>query len=121
MKPVDKAYFLQEVRTILTSIEQLGGNGLNIEYDFIYTELNEDYRSEEHTSELQSHLNLVCRLLLEKSTAITFSLLSCYVFVDIFLTNLPGNGLNIEYDFIYTELNEDYISILNEPADILLT
>src|SRR5207237_1584235 len=26
----------------------------------------EDHRSEEHTSELQSHLNLVCRLLLEK-------------------------------------------------------
>src|SRR5260370_34292443 len=25
-----------------------------------------DHRSEEHTSELQSHLNLVCRLLLEK-------------------------------------------------------
>src|SRR4029434_11361265 len=25
-------------------------------------------RSEEHTSELQSHLNLVCRLLLEKNT-----------------------------------------------------
>src|SRR5260370_418233 len=25
-------------------------------------------RSEEHTSELQSHLNLVCRLLLEKKT-----------------------------------------------------
>src|SRR5260370_10740469 len=32
-----------------------------------------DRRSEEHTSELQSHLNLVCRLLLEKkkTTAIT--------------------------------------------------
>src|SRR5260370_26517123 len=31
-------------------------------------ELDERYaeRSEEHTSELQSHLNLVCRLLLEK-------------------------------------------------------
>src|SRR5260370_32376893 len=28
--------------------------------------LNADSRSEEHTSELQSHLNLVCRLLLEK-------------------------------------------------------
>src|SRR5260370_4244657 len=27
---------------------------------------SERYRSEEHTSELQSHLNLVCRLLLEK-------------------------------------------------------
>src|SRR5260370_16728866 len=35
-----------------------------------------DARSEEHTSELQSHLNLVCRLLLEKkklSTASTHS------------------------------------------------
>src|SRR5260370_21107981 len=28
-------------------------------------------RSEEHTSELQSHLNLVCRLLLEKKTTYT--------------------------------------------------
>src|SRR5260370_22519995 len=28
-----------------------------------------DVRSEEHTSELQSHLNLVCRLLLEKKKA----------------------------------------------------
>src|SRR5260370_30390766 len=28
--------------------------------------INESLRSEEHTSELQSHLNLVCRLLLEK-------------------------------------------------------
>src|SRR5260370_22829631 len=28
-----------------------------------------DPRSEEHTSELQSHLNLVCRLLLEKKKA----------------------------------------------------
>src|SRR5260370_2251173 len=27
---------------------------------------HEEKRSEEHTSELQSHLNLVCRLLLEK-------------------------------------------------------
>src|SRR5260370_2571030 len=30
----------------------------------LYNQL--DKRSEEHTSELQSHLNLVCRLLLEK-------------------------------------------------------
>src|SRR5260370_11844124 len=29
-------------------------------------------RSEEHTSELQSHLNLVCRLLLEKKKKMTF-------------------------------------------------
>src|SRR4029434_11336877 len=31
-------------------------------------------RSEEHTSELQSHLNLVCRLLLEKKNEIQLSL-----------------------------------------------
>src|SRR5260370_6848848 len=31
-----------------------------------YGEKRENFRSEEHTSELQSHLNLVCRLLLEK-------------------------------------------------------
>src|SRR6266571_5557930 len=29
-----------------------------------------DLRSEEHTSELQSHVNLVCRLLLEKKNSI---------------------------------------------------
>src|SRR5260370_12919522 len=33
-------------------------------------------RSEEHTSELQSHLNLVCRLLLEKKKAKTLYLYS---------------------------------------------
>src|SRR5260370_30132525 len=32
--------------------------------------LPEAWRSEEHTSELQSHLNLVCRLLLEKKKGI---------------------------------------------------
>src|SRR5260370_25063457 len=33
----------------------------------LLTEMRDDeLRSEEHTSELQSHLNLVCRLLLEK-------------------------------------------------------
>src|SRR5260370_10394205 len=33
----------------------------------------EHERSEEHTSELQSHLNLVCRLLLEKKKNTTYS------------------------------------------------
>src|SRR5260370_22884451 len=32
-----------------------------------------DVRSEEHTSELQSHLNLVCRLLLEKKKKQAFN------------------------------------------------
>src|SRR5690242_21038396 len=31
-------------------------------------------RSEEHTSELQSHVNLVCRLLLEKKKKITYKI-----------------------------------------------
>src|SRR5260370_7741619 len=31
-----------------------------------FTDPDPDRRSEEHTSELQSHLNLVCRLLLQK-------------------------------------------------------
>src|SRR5260370_19737464 len=32
----------------------------------LWIAVNRELRSEEHTSELQSHLNLVCRLLLEK-------------------------------------------------------
>src|SRR5260370_10143509 len=32
----------------------------------------ERHRSEEHTSELQSHLNLVCRLLLEKKKTASY-------------------------------------------------
>src|SRR5260370_10653473 len=35
------------------------------------------WRSEEHTSELQSHLNLVCRLLLEKKKTIRVHTDSC--------------------------------------------
>src|SRR5260370_4746650 len=39
---------------------------------------SEEHRSEEHTSELQSHLNLVCRLLLEKKkTSIQHRLICC--------------------------------------------
>src|SRR5260370_32673901 len=41
--------------------------------DLTRTQLRNGYsvdRSEEHTSELQSHLNLVCRLLLEKKKTI---------------------------------------------------
>src|SRR5260370_19020437 len=41
----------------------LGENALHLDSVFLVRQLQ---RSEEHTSELQSHLNLVCRLLLEK-------------------------------------------------------
>src|SRR5467141_4269181 len=42
----------------------LGGGGFLLHYSA------RDARSEEHTSELQSHLNIVCRLLLEKKKKI---------------------------------------------------
>src|SRR4029434_7190276 len=37
-------------------------------------------RSEEHTSELQSHLNIVCRLLLEKKKRCNTSAAACVAF-----------------------------------------
>src|SRR5260370_25614633 len=44
-----------------------------------------EVRSEEHTSELQSHLNLVCRLLLEKKKKIMNGYLGTVVLGMIFL------------------------------------
>src|SRR5260370_26286367 len=46
-------------------------------------------RSEEHTSELQSHLNLVCRLLLEKKKKGVFTTL---------ITQDPATEANIAID-----------------------
>src|SRR5438477_9082939 len=45
-----------------------------------------DMRSEEHTSELQSHVNLVCRLLLEKKKSSLPTVTHC-----AYTTNLPGH------------------------------
>src|SRR5260370_17491564 len=59
-------------RVIFT--RQNGGNAfLNMKYGETGTECRSRWRSEEHTSELQSHLNLVCRLLLEKKKLYTHS------------------------------------------------
>src|SRR5260370_5869251 len=44
----------------------------------------EERRSEEHTSELQSHLNLVCRLLLEKKKNTRKGKKVIYLFCTIF-------------------------------------
>src|SRR5690242_21316685 len=44
-----------------SKLEQFNGN-----LPRAVVELAKEWRSEEHTSELQSHVNLVCRLLLEK-------------------------------------------------------
>src|SRR5260370_10898752 len=51
-------------RSILAADALACGNGLGHDHDGMLR--HGLGRSEEHTSELQSHLNLVCRLLLEK-------------------------------------------------------
>src|SRR5260370_23557996 len=62
--------------TLFRSVEDRAGSGLptrrlrvsviELVKDAIVCVNRDRVRSEEHTSELQSHLNLVCRLLLEK-------------------------------------------------------
>src|SRR5207237_10078170 len=48
-------------------MQSLLARGLTLNFAGAYIDAYYTYvRSEEHTSELQSHLNLVCRLLLEK-------------------------------------------------------
>src|SRR5260370_14034952 len=60
-------------RGLTTSPIPYHGGAFEIQFDFVNHRLEirtgrgiDPSRSEEHTSELQSHLNLVCRLLLEK-------------------------------------------------------
>src|SRR5260370_31192389 len=50
----------------VSTSRQVYGNFTEIEQVTLNFVINAQQRSEEHTSELQSHLNLVCRLLLEK-------------------------------------------------------
>src|SRR2546430_17267498 len=54
--------------TTLFRSDTLAKDGLNLTRTFsgAYVEPHGAFRSEEHTSELQSQSNLVCRLLLEK-------------------------------------------------------
>src|SRR5260370_11761556 len=53
-------------------------------------------RSEEHTSELQSHLNLVCRLLLEKKK-IVYRLLES---ANAYLMMIYFHGLHVRYSML---------------------
>src|SRR5207249_9696668 len=55
-----------------TSLDDLlGASGVGKGSFYHYFESKEDLRSEEHTSELQSRFDLVCRLLLEKKKVLS--------------------------------------------------
>src|SRR5260370_5608974 len=54
-------------RIVLTRSTRSGhSGGCSPSFFSLFERWRTTFRSEEHTSELQSHLNLVCRLLLEK-------------------------------------------------------
>src|SRR5260370_22535248 len=55
------------------------GDALRLALDVVVVGERGPARSEEHTSELQSHLKLVCRLLLEKKKTHSCGSVSCRV------------------------------------------
>src|SRR2546429_1419910 len=59
---IAKIFFLRKMKTV----RQLGERSNRIDAQFSFCGGKRFWRSEEHTSELQSRLHLVCRLLLEK-------------------------------------------------------
>src|SRR5690242_20938490 len=61
---------------LVVTIARIQGAALLGQYTLLVTLF---LRSEEHTSELQSHVNLVCRLLLEKKKKKTKSVRSYYL------------------------------------------
>src|SRR5437588_9705650 len=65
---VHRRYF--ELAVMHAVKDDLKSGDLFIKYGERYDDYREQLRSEEHTSELQSHSDLVCRLLLEKKKSI---------------------------------------------------
>src|SRR5260370_6407426 len=57
--------------TLFRSLQDRCRDWLRSRRDIVSRDHVHGLRSEEHTSELQSHLNLVCRLLLEKKKTLT--------------------------------------------------
>src|SRR2546430_8680847 len=60
-----RSLLLEQTLKLAPQIEEIAAR-FHTHTDFLYLGRGINYRSEEHTSELQSQSNLVCRLLLEK-------------------------------------------------------
>src|SRR5436190_3298035 len=71
--------FRSSVKMFDAAVEKcFGGKKRIVWYEvFAGEKANTSYRSEEHTSELQSHSDLVCRLLLEKKKGSRGSACGC--------------------------------------------
>src|SRR4051812_49772092 len=76
-QPIDREEIAGIVTAVLTSMEgDVSSTDLKLYGEleslarYIQHAVELEVRSEEHTSELQSHVNLVCRLLLEKKKKI---------------------------------------------------
>src|SRR5256886_3359369 len=72
---------------------------------------SEPTRSEEHTSELQSQSNLVCRLLLEKKKQYNFYLRICLMLTEIFVPValvklVKQNGLDLVHIVVSSSLTK---------------
>src|SRR2546422_6077662 len=61
----------RQVAQVVPAQRVVGADRLPVDADEPEQERDDEARSEEHTSELQSRLHLVCRLLLEKKKQIT--------------------------------------------------
>src|SRR2546427_4880757 len=67
------AFLLAEAESVLNRFRRKFDRFLDSDGDFSWNQGNGRTRSEEHTSELQSQSNLVCRLLLEKKNNVGYS------------------------------------------------
>src|SRR5207237_5294421 len=74
-------------------------------------------RSEEHTSELQSHLKLVCRLLLEKKKAEALTSPMCLGRHDSHVVSLLGVGLVAWHSQLLQKRPRDLLVAPHERSD----
>src|SRR5690242_21470300 len=70
LRPLPRRNRLVEGGLGRVELVRRGLGGQDVEPVALVQDQDRQFRSEEHTSELQSHVNIVCRLLLEKKYTI---------------------------------------------------